>query len=174
MLNRRCLLLSLAAVSAFPATAAPVRAETTTLALPRGRVLLEVAGAIAARNADASARFDQAMLEGLPRATQRTATPWTSGPQVFEGVLLRSLLAAVGATGTTLTLRAINDYEVEIPVADVHRFPVLLAYAQNGRPMPVRERGPLWVIYPLDSYGELQTPVIHARMIWQLKRIVVA
>ena len=53
------------------------------------------------------------------------------------------------------------------------RFPVLIAFAQNGRPMPVRERGPLWVIYPLDSYSELQNPVFHARMIWQLRRIVV-
>jgi hypothetical protein len=72
-----------------------------------------------------------------------------------------------------LTLRALNDYAVEIPVTDAESFSVLVAYAQNGERMAVRDRGPLWIIYPLDSRRELQNPVIHARMIWQLKSIAV-
>ena len=39
--------------------------------------------------------------------------------------------------------------------------------------MSVREKGPLWVIYPFDSDPEYQTEVIYSRSIWQLDRIVV-
>lgn len=37
--------------------------------------------------------------------------------------------------------------------------------------MSVRDKGPLWVIYPYDSDPALQSEVTYARSIWQLVRI---
>ena len=103
--------------------------------------------------------------------TVRTATPWTEGVQDFTGVRLRDLLAAVGAQGSTLALTALNDYTVEIPIADARAYDVIVAYRRNGEAMAVRDKGPLWIIYPLDQHAELRDPEHQARMIWQLRRI---
>ena len=37
--------------------------------------------------------------------------------------------------------------------------------------MSVREKGPLWIVYPYDSNIAFQTETIYARSIWQLDRI---
>ncbi|MFM7446066.1 MAG: oxidoreductase, partial [Tabrizicola sp.] len=47
----------------------------------------------------------------------------------------------------------------------------ILAYLQNGEPMSVREKGPLWVVYPYDLKAEYQTEVTFSRSIWQLVRL---
>jgi len=37
--------------------------------------------------------------------------------------------------------------------------------------MPVREKGPLWIIYPFDATNAYRTESHYARSIWQLERI---
>jgi hypothetical protein len=37
--------------------------------------------------------------------------------------------------------------------------------------MPVRDKGPLWVIYPLDDHPEIDGQETHAKMIWQVRRL---
>ncbi len=39
--------------------------------------------------------------------------------------------------------------------------------------MSVREKGPLWIVYPYSSSPEFQNEVIYSRSIWQLNRITV-
>ena len=68
---------------------------------------------------------------------------------------------------------AINDYTVEIPVADFESYPVIFAVRMDGKPMRVRDRGPIWVIYPWSDRAELNTDVYHGRAIWQLRSLVV-
>lgn len=156
--------LSIATVPTVRAWAADVLPG----ALPEatGRVVLTIEGRIAG---DAPVDLDFAALETLPAHVLRTTTNWTDGDQVFEGVLLRDLLAAVGAEGDTLLLTALNDYRIKMPAADASDIDVILAYRQNGGRMSVREKGPLWIIYPdTDPIPEAQT-----RMVWQLRRIEV-
>ncbi|NKX43588.1 oxidoreductase [Roseicyclus persicicus] len=138
-----------------------------------GEVLLTVTGAIAHTNADGAAQFDLALLEGFETVAIETTTIWTEGVQVFEGVELADLLAAVGAEGATLRAIALNDYAVDIPVADAVEGGPIIAFLRNGETMSLREKGPLWVIYPFDSNPEYQTEQIYARSIWQLDRIEV-
>ena len=47
----------------------------------------------------------------------------------------------------------------------------IIAYRLNGDRMSVRDKGPLWVVYPYDSDQVYQTEVIYSRSIWQLYRI---
>ena len=37
--------------------------------------------------------------------------------------------------------------------------------------MSVRDKGPVWVLYPFDAGAEYRTDLIYERSIWQLDRI---
>ncbi|MDH3537939.1 MAG: oxidoreductase, partial [Gammaproteobacteria bacterium] len=66
-----------------------------------------------------------------------------------------------------------NDYQVSIPISDLRNYPVLFALKQNGSYMRVRGKGPIWIIYPRETYPELDTDQITDRWVWQLSKIVI-
>ena len=68
---------------------------------------------------------------------------------------------------------ALNDYETKIPVSDFETFDVLLALKRDGEYMPVRDKGPLFVIYPYDSDPSLKSQKYYSRSAWQLRRLSV-
>jgi hypothetical protein len=168
MTTRRTFLRVLAASGA-----GAIAAETLALDKPAGAVVLTVSGRVRSPNDGAAAHFDMPMLERLPQASFMTKTPWYAQPRKFTGPLLRDVLAAAGASGTTLRAIALNDYWVEIPYDDVTRHDVLLARLLDDKPMAVRDKGPLFVIYPFDSRPELKSPIYYTRSAWQLRTIEV-
>lgn len=142
------------------------------LPVPQGEVLLTVSGDIEVTNAEGSAVFDAEMLAALGEEVISTTTIWTDGVQEFRGVSLAALVSYLGVSSGTLVATAINDYIVEIPVADAIEGGPILAYENNGQTMSVRDKGPLWLVYPYDSDKAYQTEVIYSRSIWQLVKIV--
>ncbi len=148
-------------------------AHAEGLPTPQGRVILTVDGAISNTNAGVRAQFDRAMLESLPQSTIRTVTPWTEGVTDFTGPRGSDLLQAIGARGTTVLATAINDYQVEIPFSDFTQIAMILATRRDGQPMRVRDKGPIWVIYPWSDRPELKTEIYHSRSIWQLKALTI-
>jgi hypothetical protein len=166
-ITRRAMILGAASLAIFG------KAQATTLASPAGEPLLTVHGAITNVGADDTAQFDLDLLTALPSVTFETSTIWTEGVQVFRGVPLDVLLDHVGATGDTLQLRALNDYRITIPASDAREGGPIIAYEQNGSQMSVRNKGPLWLVYPYDSVTAYQTEEIYARSIWQLIEIEV-
>jgi hypothetical protein len=161
----RRLLLSWALASSLAAPAAQA------IDAPAGRVVLTVTGDIEQRNTPDGAQFDMAMLEKLPQRSYFTKTPWYPEPRKFTGVLLRDLLAAVGARGKTVKAVALNDYRVDIPVEEAARHDLMVAYLLDDKPMAVRDKGPLVVIYPFDSQPELRSAINYSRAAWQLKQL---
>lgn len=137
---------------------------------PQNDVLLNISGSISVQNSETGAAFDREMLETLDWVEIETYTSFTTGPQQFAGPTLASVLAAVGATGATLHARAINDYTVQIPISDAEEHNVILALDMNGRPMRVRDKGPIWIIYPMDRASAEGRP-FDGQMIWQLVQI---
>ncbi len=115
--------------------------------------------------------YDRAALEELRVETIQTTTIWTEGTQEFTGVPLAAFVEAAGITSGTLKAYAVNDYAVEIPVSDAVQNGPIIAYLNNGEPMSIRDKGPLWIIYPYDSKPEYQSEIIYSRSIWQLDRI---
>ena len=95
------------------------------------------------------------MLKALGADAIRTSTEWTEGQPLFEGVRFSKVLDAVGAHGTTVLARALNDYSGEIPIDDLKEYPVLLAWRLDGAPLAA-DRAPLWIIYPRDDYPALK------------------
>ena len=144
-----------------------------SLPAPQGDVILTVSGEIANTNDDGLARLDMALLDGLPQHSFATSTIWTEGVDTYEGVLLTDLLAALGATGTEVLAKALNDYEIAFPVSEATSEGPLLAYRTNGNPMSVRDKGPIWMIFPYDTVEAFRTEQTYARSIWQLDRITV-
>lgn len=143
------------------------------LEAPKGKVVLTISGKVGAKNAARGAEFDMAMLEALPQKTFTTNTPWDRLPIKFSGPLLRDVLAAAKAQGTNLQAIATNDYKTSIPVSDTRSFDVVLAHRMNGQLIPVRTKGPLFIVYPFDSKPELNTQTYKERSAWQLKELVV-
>ncbi len=148
----------------------PASAETV-LPKPTGPVILTITGDIARTNAPGQAEFDRGMLEALGMKTIATSTSWTQGRHEFTGPLGRAILEAVGAKGGTLAFVAINEYKVHIPADDFEKYPAILALKMDGEYMTVRNKGPLWVIYPRDEYPELVGKAHDAKWIWQVKAV---
>jgi hypothetical protein len=138
---------------------------------PKERPILAISGKIAEKNAGDVARFDMKMIEALPQHSFTTSTPWFDKPVKFTGPLLADVLAAVKASGTSISAVAINDYKITIPVADAAKFKVIVARLIDDKPIPVREKGPLFVVYPFDSSVDLRTSTYYERSIWQLKAL---
>ncbi len=140
---------------------------------PAGPVVLTIKGLIRIPNQGVQADFDMPMLERLPQTSFSTRTPWYAHARKFTGPLLRDLLAATGAHGSSLRALALNDYWVELPADDAMRFDVIVARLLDDQPMAVRDKGPLFLIYPFDAQPELRNPVHYSRSAWQLRTIEV-
>lgn len=143
-------------------------ARAADLAPPSGEVLLTISGRIEHTNREGVAAFDRPMLENLGLIELRTWTPWTMGQPMFQGVLAQTLMEAVGAQGAAVHARALNDYEVTIPLSDFRDYRVLVAMYQDGRALTMRERGPLWIVYPWSDHPELDDRPTRQKSIWQL------
>lgn len=165
--QRRLAVLGLLAGAVLPGRAA------TSLAAPTGPVILVVSGQVRQPNMGPDAAFDMAMLASLPQHSFTTRTPWFPDANKFSGPLLRDVLAAAGAQGDTLRAIALNDYRVDLPFDDAQRHDVMLARLLDDKPMLVRDKGPLFIIYPFDSNAALRNAVYYSRCAWQLKRIEV-
>jgi len=117
--------------------------------------------------------FDMARLAALPQHSFTTRTPWHAGPRKFTGPLLRDVLAVAGIQGQTIEAMALNDYKVTIPVEDAMRVDVVVARLVDDKPMAVRDKGPLFIIYPFDSDEALRNSIYYSRSAWQLKGLVI-
>lgn len=164
--SRRALLgLGLALTTLSPLAVA------ADLSTPQGRVILTISGQVDQPNNGKNAVFDMAMLEALPQHSFTTHTPWFDRPIKFTGPRLSDLLAAVKAKGKIIHASAINDYTITIPMDDARAHGVIVARLLDDKPMAVRDKGPLFVIYPFDTKAELRNSVYYERSIWQLKHM---
>lgn len=149
------------------ANASMVKAEA--LAAPTGQVVLTIDGQIGTVNAPAQANFDMDMLRALPSVKFRTSTPWTIGVVEFEGVLIKTILNAVNAKGKTIRAAALNDYVADLDVDTVVSAGAILAYRMNGAEFSVRDKGPLWIMFPFDEKPQLKADPIYPKSVWQLR-----
>lgn len=122
--------------------------------------------------------LEEADIAALPWHEIVTETRWTEGVQTFRGPLLKDVLTAGGRTRAdlirrTLLMTALNDFGIAVPASDAWEYDPILAREMNGRPMRVRDKGPLWLVYPRDQRPEIQNAVMDERWIWQLSGIEV-
>jgi len=121
---------------------------------------------------EATMRFSMADLRALGETTFETETIWTNGNQVFTGVPLAAVVERFEVAEGVLEASAVNDYMVEIPVSDAVQGGPIIAYERNGQTMSLRNKGPLWIVYPYDSNpSAYKNERTYSRSIWQLDRL---
>jgi hypothetical protein len=149
-----------AALALAPAAAAP--------ASDAALVLARTAAGAGAETLELS--IDE--LAALPQVTVVTETEFTNGKVAFTGPLVREVLQHLGLDDAeSLRFTAANDYYVDIPTSDFQRYNAILALEQDGKRLSRRDKGPLWLMYPISDFPELRDPVYLGRLIWQVIRI---
>jgi len=111
-------------------------------------------------------------LEAMPQVTVETENEFSNGLVSYRGPLVRDVLALVGLEDRdTVRFTAANDYFVDIPTGDFRDYDAILAMEANGERLSRREKGPLWLMYPISEHAALRDPIYLRRLIWQVVRI---
>jgi hypothetical protein len=111
-------------------------------------------------------------LAALPQVTVATENEFSDGIVAYRGPLVRDVLARFGLDRLAqVRFVAANDYYVDIPTEDFRAYDAILAMEADGKPLSRREKGPLWLMYPISDHAELNDPIYLRRLIWQVVRI---
>lgn len=111
-------------------------------------------------------------LKALPQHSMTTTTEFTDGLITFTGPLARDVLDHLDLNdGEMVRMTAMNDYFIEVPTEDFAEYDVIMAMDANGERLSPRDKGPIWLMYPISEHEELSDPVYNARLIWQLMRV---
>lgn len=107
-------------------------------------------------------------LESMPVYKISTSTNFTNKSE-YSGVKFSTLLEKYGISGTEIRVFAWDDYSYTIPVKELLKYNVIVAYKKNGQYIPISDLGPYAVIYPRDENPELKNLDVNARTVWQMK-----
>jgi hypothetical protein len=120
---------------------------------PSGRPVLTINGAVSNHNEGDAVAFDLPALDAMATVTTRIHEPFVQKDLTFTGVPMITLVtrAGIATTATTLRLHALDDYKVELTVADIADPGVLLATKVDGTRIPVSAGGPIRLIFPPGS-----------------------
>ncbi len=111
-------------------------------------------------------------LELLPQTIVATENEFSDGVVSYRGPLVRDVLALAGLEALDeVRFTAANDYFVDIPTSDFTDYDTILAMEANGERLSRREKGPLWLMYPISDHSELRDPIYMRRLIWQVVRV---
>jgi len=159
--------LMLISIAALPGHADVKNGRTTPKEPIDKSTLLQITGQIAG----STVNLDREALYALPPTTLVTSTVVTDGQHTFTGFLMRDLLGQLVAEGDHVTAVALNDYAVDIPMADFYDFDVIVAYRMDGQTLSRDDKGPLWIVYPRDDHEALQDIRYDYRWVWQLYQL---
>jgi len=182
--------------AATAAATFPIAAQAAA-PVARGPALLTVTGAIGPGNRgplnpvldqmmykqqlkfDKAYSFDHAALLQLPAQTIRPTLEYDGKPHTLRGPLLVDVLVQAGARlgeKTVLVLRAVDGYNVELPLAQARSRRFIVATHIDGKPMGLGGLGPLWAVYDADrvpAMAALPLPQRFAACPWALYHIAV-
>jgi hypothetical protein len=159
-------------------------------AFAEGPVLLTVTGEISAPNRGAvdpeedklfifnevsfekAKEFDLGELEKLPQAVVHADFPKGGAEIEFSGPLLADVLAAAGAEGEILTVRAMDGYAVEAPLEEMVAKGAVVALERDGKALGIGGLGPTQIVFPRAERSDL-ADMPDDWWIWQIYHISV-
>lgn len=124
------------------------------------------------------------LKQSFPLHERVTATPWTDGEPVrFRGPYLKDVLAKHGLAKsdsievfafdeflTQVRKQEIDDYEpilaIERACTETERPPVRCAEGQDFIPLPMREAGPFFIVWPIEDLPESYVPARNSIWVW--------
>lgn len=124
-----------------------------------------------AKTASGNLHLTLSEFESIGMSELETTTPWHKEKTRFSGVSGKKLSEYLKVTGSNVYAKALNDYEVVLPVSDLLIDGMILATRIDDIPLSVRTKGPIFLVYPFDQKPELKSEVIYGRSIWQLRAL---
>ncbi|PNY82970.1 hypothetical protein [Deinococcus koreensis] len=109
-------------------------------------------------------------LQAMPAVRYRVRHPQLNRFYTYEGVPLRDLAVLGGFAGKDLRIYASNGFVSTILAKDYLSYPIMLAYAADGAPIPVLQKGPLTVVLPASA-DRFHSPLYSAAWVWFAERI---
>ena len=140
---------------------------------PTGEVILTLMGDLEVTNSGDTLRLDMPTLEGFGLVKYTVNDPWLEATNSYTGVLMSDLSKVLGASGASTSIRitALDDYSVDIRLVDVEKWPILLATRINGEYMDIENSGPTRVIYPHDTFPDIDKVETKTQWIWNIKSV---
>jgi len=163
------LLVAGCGAAAPPPAAAPTASEASAqlvLAPATGKPIVTFSGLV---NGGQPLAADLASLEALPSQTLTVVEPFVKQSITFTGVGFADLLNAAKATGNSITLHALDDYEVTLDLAVLAEPGVMLATQADGAPIDGASGGPVRLIFPASSESGKDTDL----WVWSIDHITV-
>lgn len=110
------------------------------------------------------------LILNLPQLeTLATTSVWTKEPHNtsntnpdtvfhFRGIAISKLLQQVGVAAdvSDVTFIAYDAYRVTISLADLQKYPIILALERNNQKLSRSDGGPLYLVFPYSQYPQLQ------------------
>lgn len=112
---------------------------------------------------------DLASFDALPKQTLTIVEPFVKKSMTFTGVGFADLLTAAKATGKTVNIHALDDFEANLSVATLREAGVLLATRADGKLMELKSGGPVRLVFPPSSAAGRDTN----NWVWSIDQITV-
>ncbi|MFB9135763.1 hypothetical protein ACFSJQ_18230 [Vibrio olivae] len=110
----------------------------------------------------------------FPSENISTTLPWYTGSRTFTGIRLLDLLHYLDVTPDEgVSFHALNDYTSYTSWQDIQDYNPYLVFKMNGQYMRIRDKGPLWFIYDLATYPQLDTADYRQQMTWQISGLTI-
>lgn len=101
---------------------------------------------------EAAYEFTSDDLKALPQATITAGYPNWPSKVTVKGPTLKDILAKVGAAGSVVSVRAVDGYAPEFNLSEIDVDKFILAIEADDKPLGMGGRGPLWLVFPQNSY----------------------
>ena len=159
-----------------PPPASVVRApdpdRSAVPAAPQGKPMLTITGRIGVTNGDRGLRLDQTELDRFGLLEMSVNDPWAKQRIALQGTWLRDLVdvARPDPAATSLHLVALDDYQIDLTLADVRDQSIFLATRTgDGTALPIEDGGPTRIVFA-DGLAERFSPDL---WIWNIETIEV-
>ncbi len=137
---------------------------------PAGEVILTVSGKINTKNNGDTLQLDMATLEQFGLVEYAINDPWLKEKVTYQGILMSEFLKYVQADSSAETVHivALDNYEVDLAIQELNKWPVLLATRANGKYIDISTNGPTRIIFPFDQFPEIDITLYRDLMIWNI------
>jgi hypothetical protein len=140
---------------------------------PTGEVILTITGNVSVTNVGDTLQLDMPTLERLGLVKYQVLDPYLREETVFTGLLMSDLASVLGVTEPEEVFQvvALDDYRVDLTLADLQRWPILLATRNSDEYMTIENSGPTRIIFPYNTYPELDPVKYNDFWIWNIASI---
>lgn len=141
-----------------------------TLPAPTGDVILTVTGKVGVSNQNGAIVMDRAMIEAAGQIEYKVTDPFEELVYTYRGPLMSDLLKLwkVPADAVSVSVAALDDYIVEIPLVEFANTPAIFALQRDNQYMPMSTRGPAMIVFPYDNF-QFNHQIFNDYWAWQIK-----